>query len=147
MIDRKYIGYRPKAFDVDVEKGRLRLFAKAVGEDNPIYYDEHAAVAAGHRSLPVMPTFFFCLEMEQPDPYAWFKTLNIPLANALHAEQYFKFTNMAYAGDVLTYQSEVIDIYEKKGGALEFIAQDNLITNQLGQRVAEFRRTLVVQAR
>jgi acyl dehydratase len=147
MVDRKFIGYRPDPFDVEVEKGRLRLFAKAVGEDNPIYVDEQAAKAAGHRSLPVMPTFFFCLEMEQPDPYAWFKVLDIPMSNALHAEQHFKYANMAYAGDVLTYRSEVVDIYDKKNGALEFLAQDNFITNQLGQDVAEFRRTLVIQAR
>ncbi len=85
--------------------------------------------------------------MEQPDPYAWFKVLDIPMSNALHAEQHFKYTNMAYAGDVLTYRSEVVDIYDKKNGALEFLAQDNFITNQLGQDVAEFRRTLVIQAR
>ncbi len=58
MVDRNFIGYRPDPFDVEVEKGRLRLFAKAVGEDDPIYVDEQAAKAAGHRSLPVMPTFF-----------------------------------------------------------------------------------------
>jgi acyl dehydratase len=147
MVDRKYLGFKATPFNVEVEKGRLRLFAKSLGEENPIYTDEAAAQAAGHRSLPVMPTFFFCLEMEQANPYAWFDELGIPLSNTLHAEQNFKYFDMAYAGDVLTYQSEIVDIYEKKGGALEFIAQDNVISNQHEQRIAEFRRTLVIQAR
>ena len=68
MIDRKFIGYRTEPFTVEVEKGRLRMFAKAIGETDPIYTDEAAAQAAGYRSLPVPPTFLFCLEMEQPDP-------------------------------------------------------------------------------
>ncbi|MGR8950778.1 MAG: MaoC family dehydratase N-terminal domain-containing protein [Gammaproteobacteria bacterium] len=147
MIDRKFIGYKSPVFDVDVEKGRLRLFAKALGESNPVYTDERAAHRAGYRSLPVMPTFFFCLEMEQADPYAWFNDLGVPLANALHAEQSFKYHEMAFAGDVLTYASEVTDIFDKKEGALVFVRQDTSITNQARQLVAEFRRTIVIQAR
>ena len=46
MVDKKFIGYRSPPFEVEVEKGRLRLFAKALGEQNPIYYDETAAEAA-----------------------------------------------------------------------------------------------------
>ena len=147
MLDKKFIGYRSPSFDVEVEKGRLRLFAKSVGEENPIYLDEEAAQAAGHPSLPVMPTFFFCLEMEQADPYAWFDALGIPMANALHAEQKFKYHDMAYAGDILTFSAEVTDIFAKKDGALEFVVQDNWISNQHEKLVAEFRRTLVIQAR
>ena len=147
MVNKKFIGYQSEPFEVEVEKGRLRLFAKSLGEQNPIYVDEQAAQAAGHRSLPVMPTFFFCLEMEQTDPYAWFSALGIPLSNALHAEQKFKYHHMAYAGDVLRFTAEVTDIYEKKGGALQFVVQDNQVTNQNEQLVAEFRRTLVIQSR
>ena len=147
MIDRKHIGYKSPTFDVEVEKGRLRLFAKAVGEQNPIYSDEQAAREAGYPSLPVMPTFFFCLEMEQADPYGWFDVLGIPITNALHAEQSFNYHAMAFAGDVLRYASEVVDIFDKKGGALVFIKQDTSITNQHRQPIAEFRRTIVVQSR
>ena len=147
MVNTKFIGYRSDPFEVEVEKGRLRLFAKSLGEQNPIYVDEQAAQAAGHPSLPVMPTFFFCLEMEQADPYAWFSALGIPLSNALHAEQKFKYHHMAYAGDVLRFTAEVTDIYAKKSGALQFVVQDNQVTNQHGQLVAEFCRTLVIQSR
>lgn len=147
MVDKNFIGYQSPSFEVEVEKGRLRLFAKALGEQNPIYYDEAAAEAGGHPSLPVMPTFFFCLEMEQTDPYAWFKVLGIPLSNALHAEQAFDYHRMAYAGDTLRFEAEVADIYTKKDGALEFVVQDNQVSNQHRERVASFRRTLVIQAR
>ena len=57
MIDRQYIGHRFPVFQVEVEKGRLRFFAKAIGETDPVYFDEKAAKAAGHPGLLVPPTF------------------------------------------------------------------------------------------
>ena len=70
MIDKRFIGHRMPPFTVDVEKGRLRFFAKATGQDDPVYHDESAARAAGYPGLPVPPTFFFCLEMDAPNPAA-----------------------------------------------------------------------------
>jgi acyl dehydratase len=145
MIDHKFIGYRQPPFDVEVEKGRLRLFAKAIGESDPIYSDEQAARAAGHASLPVPPTFFFCLEMERADPYDWFHELGIPLGQVLHGEQSFTYHRTAYAGETLTFSAELLDIYEKKNGALQFLVQRNFVTDAKSQPVAEFDRTIVIR--
>lgn len=145
MLDRSIIGYRTQPFSAEVEKGRLRLFAKAIGETDAVYVDEAAAHAAGFRSLPVPPTFLFCLEMERPDPYDWFDALGIPLGKVLHGEQSFVYHRTACAGDVLTFAAVVTDVYDKKGGALEFLVQHNRVTNQHGETVAEFDRTLVIR--
>ncbi|MGD9600661.1 MAG: MaoC family dehydratase N-terminal domain-containing protein [Gammaproteobacteria bacterium] len=145
MIDRRFIGYTSPPVTLEVEKGRLRQFALATGQAAPEYVDEAAARAAGYPSLPVPPTFLFCLEMDRPDPYGWFDEVGIPLPKVLHGEQHFTYHTMAFAGDRLTFESRIADIYDKKGGLLEFVAQDNRITNQFGQLVAEFRRTLVIR--
>ena len=145
MIDHKHIGYRQPPFAVEVEKGRLRLFAKAIGETDPIYSDEQAARAAGHRSLPVPPTFLFCLEMERADPYDWFHELGIPLGNVLHGEQSFTYHRTAYAGETLTFSAELLDIYEKTNGALQFLVQRNYVTDAAGLPVAEFDRNIVIR--
>jgi acyl dehydratase len=144
-IDKKFIGMRSEPFSADVEKGRLRLFAKAIGETDPIYFDEVAAQAAGHRSLLMPPTFLFCLEMESPDPYAWFREIGIPLPHALHGGQSFNYHRPAFAGDVMTFNSEIVDIYDKKNGALEFVVQDVFITNQTSDPVADFRRSIAIR--
>ena len=68
MLDKNYIGHELTRFSVDVEKGRLRFFAKATDQKDPVYIDETAAKDAGYPSLPVPPTFFFCLDMEGPKP-------------------------------------------------------------------------------
>ncbi len=145
MIDHKFIGYRQPPFKAEVEKGRLRLFAKAIGETDPIYFDEQAARAAGHASLPVPPTFFFCLEMERADPYDWFHELGMPLGRVLHGEQSFTYHRTAYAGETLTFSAELLDIYEKKNGALQFLVQRNFVSDASGAPVAEFDRTIVIR--
>ncbi len=145
MIDHKFIGYRQPSFEAEVEKGRLRLFAKAIGETDPIYFDEQAARAAGHASLPVPPTFFFCLEMERADPYDWFHELGMPLGQVLHGEQSFTYHRTAYAGETLTFSAELLDIYEKKNGALQFLVQRNFVSDASGAPVAEFDRTVVIR--
>ena len=143
MTDKSLIGHKLGTFDVDVEKGRLRFFAKVIGETNPIYSDEAAARAAGHPGLPMPPTFLFCLAGEGIDRASLLKLLNWDLGRILHAEQSFTYHKMAYAGDVLTFQTEVADLYEKKGGALQFMVQQTRVTNQHGEHVADIRCSLV----
>lgn len=145
MIDKRYIGHELPRYTVDVEKGRLRFFAKAIGETNPIYSDEAAAREAGHRALPVPPTFFFCLEMDAPNPAAVRELLGIDLGKVLHGEQSFTYHAMAYAGDRLSFEQRISDIYDKKGGALEFVVRDTKVTNQDGRLVAELRGVTVVR--
>ena len=139
MIDRRFIGHRLAPFTVDVEPGRLRFFAKATGQDDPVYCDEEAARAAGHPGLPVPPTFFFCLEMESPNPAAIRELLRMDYRRILHGEQGFTYHAMAHAGDRLTFEQRIADIYDKKNGALEFIVRETSVTNQRGVRVADMR--------
>jgi acyl dehydratase len=145
VIDRRFIGHASPPCTLDVERGRLRQFAHAIGETRAVYVDETAARAAGYPDLPVPPTFLFCLEMDRPNPYGWFDEVGIPLPKVLHGEQRFTYHAMAFAGDWLTFDSRIADIYDKKGGALEFVVQDNRITNQHGTLVAEFRRVVVIR--
>jgi len=145
MIDRRHIGHTLPPFQVEVEKGRLRFFAKATGQDDPVYTDEAAARAAGHPGLPVPPTFLFCLEMESPNPAAIRDLLGMDYRTLLHGEQGFTFHRTAHAGDTLTFQQRIADIYDKKGGALEFVVRETRVSNQRQELVAELRCATVVR--
>ena len=144
MLDRQYIGHTMPKFSATVENGRLRFFAKAIGETDLVYTDEAAAQAAGHPGLPVPPTFLFCLEMESPDPAAIRNLLGLDYRRLLHGEQGFTYHRMAYAGDVLSFEQRIEDIYDKKGGALDFVLRKTRVTNQRGEHVADLR-TVTVQ--
>ena len=145
MIDRKYIGHVEPAFEVLVEKGRLRFFAKATGQTDPVYTDDAVALAAGHPALPVPPTFLFCLEMEAPDPAAIRNLLGMDYRRLLHGEQGFVYERMAYAGDVLRFEQSIEDIYDKKNGVLEFVVRKTIVTNQRGESVAQLRTVSVLR--
>lgn len=143
MLDRSLIGQALSSHEALVERGRLRFFAKAIGETDPMYTDEAAAQAAGHASLPVPPTFLFCLEMEQPDPFAWLSRVGLDLARVLHGEQLFSYHAMAYAGETLRFESRIADIYDKKGGALEFLVKETRVSNRQGVHIADLRSVIV----
>ncbi|MDP9932050.1 MaoC family dehydratase N-terminal domain-containing protein [Variovorax paradoxus] len=145
MIDRRHIGHQLPPFQVEVEKGRLRFFAKATGQTDPVYVDEAAARDAGHPGLPVPPTFLFCLEMEAPNPAAIRELLGMDYRSLLHGEQGFSYHAMAYAGDTLTFRQRIEDIYDKKNGALEFVVRKTRVSNQRNEIVAELRCVTVVR--
>lgn len=145
MIDKKHIGRTTTPQTVDVEKGRLKFFAKAIGESDPIYTDEAAAKAAGYRSLPAPPTFAFCLEMETNSLWDNIAAMGVPVGKILHGSQSFKYHATICAGDQVIFQTTVSKIYDKKGGALEFIHEDTTAKNQDGVLVAELERVIVVR--
>ncbi|KPH01494.1 acyl dehydratase [Pseudomonas sp. RIT-PI-q] len=142
MIDKKHIGRQLPTFLATAEAGQLRFFAKAIGETNPIYFDEQAARDAGYPGLPLPPTFLFSLEFQIPSN-AWRDELGIVTARILHGEESFRYHRMAYAGDTLRFDVRIADIYDKKGGALEFVVRETRVTNQHGEHVADLRSVLV----
>ncbi|HEY0225211.1 MAG TPA: MaoC family dehydratase N-terminal domain-containing protein [Mycobacterium sp.] len=146
-IDRSHIGRVLPTTTLLVSRSRLRNFAKAIGQENPIYVDVDAARQAGHRDLPVPPTFFFAVELEAPDPFAIYAELGVQLSDMLHGEQSFEYERMAYAGDELSSSGKISDIYAKKGGLLEFIVSDRTVVNQNGEIVARSRNTAIAQHR
>lgn len=144
-IDRSMIGRELPSTSLLVTRSRLRYFAKATGLTDPIYTDVNVAKRVGHRDLPVPPTFLFAIELEAPNPFAFLEQMGVELDTVLHGEQEFTYTQMAYAGDELIATGRITDIYEKKGGRLEFIVKESTVTNQDGAQVAVMRNATVVQ--
>ncbi|MFE0426330.1 MaoC family dehydratase N-terminal domain-containing protein [Streptomyces sp. NPDC058953] len=143
-VDPALIGTRYPEFRTEAERGRLRFFAKATGQHDPAYSDLDAARAAGHRDLPVPPTFFFCMEMDNPDRGAFLRDLGIDVRTILHGGQEFAYHAPAYAGETLAFANEVTDVYSKKGGALDFIVRTTRVTRD-GEPIATLTSTTVVR--
>ncbi len=145
MIDKKWIGHEVANSTLTIERGRLRFFAKAIGETDPVYSDEDAARAAGYADLPAPPTFIFAAELDSGAMFALLDLLDVPLAKVLHGEEGFEYLAPVVAGDVITVSSKVKDIYDKRGGALEFLELESIATNQHGATVAKIRNVTVVR--
>ena len=149
-IDReKHVGVVSEPRTVVVEPGFLKFFARATGAPDPVYFDEEAARAAGHPALPAPPTYLFSLALGAPakrgevlDPE---NGIGVDMRRILHGEQSFAYHRPIHAGDRLTLTTTTRDIYEKRGGALEFIVQDTRAVNGDGELCAEMRVVTVVR--
>ncbi|KQS03734.1 hypothetical protein ASG11_05320 [Sphingomonas sp. Leaf357] len=149
-IDReRHVGTISEPRVVQVEAGFLKFFAKATGETDPVYFDEAAALAAGHPGLPMPPTYLFSLALSAPssrgDVFDIENGIGVELAKVLHGEQSFTYHKPIHAGDRLTLTTTTSDIYTKKGGTLEFIVQDTEAVNDAGETCAEMRMVTVVR--
>lgn len=146
-LDSSAIGLPLPETELEVERGRLRLFCTAVGETDPVYLDVATARAAGHPDLPVPPTFFCAIQHEHPEPFAWLVKLGVDPARMLHGEQSFTYHAMAYAGDRLRLRAHISDIFTKKNGTLDFIVRDAEVTRDDGQTIAKLRDVIVIPQR
>ena len=147
MLDKSMVGHVFPAFAAEVEKGRLRFFAKAIGETNPIYTDEAAAREAGYRALPAPPTFTSVLDQESPDFLPVLDLLDIDIARILHGSQEFEYLAPICAGDTIRVEVRIADIFDKKGGALDFVVMEHTYTNQDDVLTTKATSTLVVRNR
>ncbi len=145
MIDKTLIGTKMPSHSTVVDANRLRLFARATGQTDPVYLEDSAAQAAGHRGLPMPPTMAFCFDMDVPEPFEILDLLGVELGRLLHGEQRFEYFGDVCAGDTLTYRTTISDIYDKKDGALEFIVTDTDVDNQDGECVVKMNRVYIIR--
>ena len=111
------IGVQGPPVTYEVTTQGIRTFARAVGYEDPIYYDEEAARAKGHRALPAPPGFF---GMPAFNPHARrgggrqaaFRT---PFRRMLNGGTEVEPLERVYAGDVLEAVSALVDLQLRKG--------------------------------
>lgn len=134
MIDRRHIGFSLPAFSVHVDRWRVKLFCQAIGEEDPVFWDRG----------PVPPTFLKAIEAENHSSRMMLDAMGVPLHKVLHAEQGFEFIAPVYVGDEIRVVRKVVDVFDKKGGALEFIAIDSDFTKE-GSLVCRGRQLIMVR--
>lgn len=147
MLDRKFIGYEWPPFEILVERGQVVQFAHSLGETDPVYLDRQAAVAAGYRDIPALPTFPIALSQSQLSTiYQMLDMLSVNPAGILHGNQEYIFHDIVCVGDTLTGTKRLTDLYDRKNGELNFIETVIEYRNEAGQTVCEDRCTLVSRA-
>ncbi len=138
------LGYQWPAFTLDVERGRVALFAKAIGETDPVYFDLDAARVAGHPDLLAPPTLLFGLDLERSQTLEVLAAHGVDLSTVLHAEQRFAYHRDVHAGETLTVQAQFVDYYSKRNGALEFLVRRTELTSD-GQLVAQLESVSAIR--
>ncbi|MDC1476607.1 MaoC family dehydratase N-terminal domain-containing protein [Porticoccaceae bacterium] len=143
MLDKSKIGHQFDSFTTLVELGKLRFFAKATGETNPLYSNTEVAQAAGYAAVPIPPTYVFSLDLDSEELMPVVSVLGLDVGRVLHGAQEFEYFAPICVGDEITVTSTIKDIYDKKNGALDFVILENTYTNQQGVLAATTTSTLV----
>jgi hypothetical protein len=143
VLDRTRIGFEFPTGVSSVERGRIKLFALAIGETDPVYSDLTVARQRGYRDIPIPPTYLYTLELEREPAIDIFAAVGANMGRVLHGEQSLHYVRDICAGDELSFQTRVADIFIKRGGKLEFFILSTRVTNPGGDLLAELRTTLI----
>jgi acyl dehydratase len=101
-VSESFIGrVYPPTEPYEVGREKIREFADAVNDPNPIYRDAQAARAAGHPDVIAPPTFPVVLTLKAGHQVIMDPDLGIDYARVVHGEQRFVHTRPICAGDVL----------------------------------------------
>jgi acyl dehydratase len=131
--------YPPVRYEVGREK--LREFAAAVGETDPIYHDEEAARAANHPDIPAVPTFPIVLSMRAALAIHGDPKLGLDYSRVVHGEQEFVYHRPIHAGDRLVAVAKVASAEPK--GRHELLTIETEVTTEAGEPVCTVRGTLL----
>jgi acyl dehydratase len=118
------------AIEYEVGREKIREYAYAVGEQDPIYHDSEAARAAGFRGLVAPPMFCVVYSARAMGPAVLDPELGINLMMMVHGSQEFEWDEPVIAGDVITTGVTVKDLFEKDGK--EFYVWESESKNQDG---------------
>jgi len=137
------VGKTYPPYEYEVGKEKIREFATAVGESEPVYHDAEAARAAGFRDVVAPPMFAVVYSAGAMGPAILDPELGINLMMMLHGSQEFVWGEPVVAGDTITTAAEVKDIFEKDGR--QFFVFESVSKNQDGDEVVRGTWTNIVR--
>ena len=147
-----------------IEASHIMMFARSIGDANPIYYDAEAAAHTEPGNIIAPPTFAQASAQFDPDYFLrpkigepWFGSGKEPTGikpkeggsgsggsggGGLHAEQHFEYHRHISPGDVLTAEVKPGKTWEKEGkrsGKLVFSETITEYRDQNGELVITAR--------
>ena len=117
--------YPPAVYAVGREK--VKEYASAVGETNPLHLDPAAARAAGYDDVVAPPMFAVVYQSPAVMPGLFDPEVGINFAMMVHSGQDFRWERVVVAGEELTTGAKVASIEEKGGMGFydfEVVTQD-----------------------
>jgi acyl dehydratase len=142
-VKTEAIGKSYPPFDYEVGKEKIGEYARAVGEENPVYFDRAVAKEAGFRDVVAPPMFavvysWGAVALPAVDP-----DVDLNFAMLVHGGQEFEWGEPVCSGDQISTVASVKDISEKAG--MGFYVFETVSTNQAGQEVARGTWTNIVR--
>ncbi len=139
-LNRDFIGRSfPPSEPYEVTRVKIKEFADAIGDLNPVYRDPDAAKAAGYPDVIAPPTFPIVISLSGSaitDP-----ELNLNYAMVVHGEERFEYRRPLHAGDVVITESTIAGI--RSIGRNERIDIETVVKTVEGEHVCTAHNALV----
>ena len=131
--DQKFIGkeYKPITYIVGQEK--IKEYALAIGDKNPLYHGGNIAP----------PMFVVVFAKEVMDNLFCDKELNLNMKRLVHGEQEFNFHKMVKANDTIKTTGKIRNIYTKNNN--DFIELETNSHNQNNELVVDGIWTFIIR--
>jgi acyl dehydratase len=139
------------SFELPIEAEHVKRFARAVGENNPLFFDPDAARELGFPEALAPPTFtvtqIFLVPREERERRLG---ANLDYARVLHGEQEFAYARLPVVGEVLKGTMRISKDFSKegkRGGTMRFVTYETTFTDAQGSDVLTAYYTLIETAR
>jgi acyl dehydratase len=142
-VETKAIGKRFDPVVYAVGREKVKEYALAVGETNPLYLDFEAARAAGYADVVAPPMFTVVYSAPAMGPAIFDPDVAMNFALMVHGGQEFRWGKPVVAGDEITTSVTVKDISLRDGMA--FYVFESESTNQDGEQVCVGTWTNIVR--
>ncbi len=133
--------FTPTVYAVGREK--IREYAHAVGETNPLHLDLGAARAAGYADLVAPPMFAVVYGGPALMPALFDPEVQMDFARMVHGGQEFQWGSLVIAGDEITTTLTAKEIYERDGRG--YYIFESTSVNQGGEQVLRGTWTHIVR--
>jgi acyl dehydratase len=133
--------YEPVVYAVGREK--IREYARAVGETDPVYLEVEAARVAGYADVVAPPMFAVVYSAPSVGPPIFDPEIELNFAMMVHGAQEFEWGVPVVAGDEITTTASVKDISERDGRG--YYVFESISTNQRGEQVCRGTWTNIVR--
>ena len=129
-------------YTVTVSRVDIERFSMAIGERDSIHTDVDAAIAAGYPGLVAPPYFPYTIRQQAStlgpkdalavDGSPSAEVPPLPTTRAMAGETSIELGVPIVAGDTITVEKRIADMYEKEGrsGPLVFLVTEFVFTNQ-----------------
>jgi acyl dehydratase len=133
--------FAPTVYAVGREK--IKEYALAVGETNPLHLDPAAARAAGYADVVAPPMFAVVYSAPSVAPAIFDPEVGLNFAMMVHGGQEFRWGPLVVAGDEITTETSVRSIEERDGRG--FFVFESVSKNQDGDTVCVGTWTNIVR--
>jgi len=131
------VGKESEPATIQVDKARIRQFAKAVGLTDAAYFDEAAARKQGYPNVIGPPTLPIALGQDVEPGGGEMPRIKWNVATLLHEGTEILYDRPIFAGDVLTSKSQLksIGTREGKSGSRTIYTIEQSFCDPQGKRV------------